>query len=320
MAPPGRGGGGFRGGRGGGAGGRGGARGGSRGGFGGGRGGGRGGGVGGGRGRGGPRGGGRGGARGGRGGAAPKGGNKVVVERHRHEGVFISRGKQDDLVTRSYAPGIAVYGEKRIQTEETTKAEDGSSVVNKIEYRVWNPFRSKIAAGILAGVDNLYIAPGKKVLYLGAASGTSVSHVSDIVGAEGRVYAVEFSIRSGRELLQMSMKRNNINPLVFDARMPVKYRFYIDGMVDVIFCDVAQPNPAQIVYDNARVFLRKGGYVLLSIKASCVDSTRPQEEVYADVVARMRKFNFKPKEQVSLETYERGHALVVFQYNPDYAW
>lgn len=68
----------------------------------------------------------------------------------------------------------------------------------KIEYRIWNPFRSKLAASILAGIDNIHIKPGAKVLYLGAASGTSVSHVSDIVGPEGSVFAVEFSHRSGK--------------------------------------------------------------------------------------------------------------------------
>jgi rRNA 2'-O-methyltransferase fibrillarin len=52
----------------------------------------------------------------------------------------------------------------------------------KIEYRVWNPFRSKLGAAILGGVDQIHIKPGAKVLYLGAASGTTVSHVSDIVG------------------------------------------------------------------------------------------------------------------------------------------
>lgn len=51
-----------------------------------------------------------------------------------------------------------------------------------MEYRVWNPFRSKLAAGILGGLDDIFIGPGKKVLYLGAASGTSVSHVADVVG------------------------------------------------------------------------------------------------------------------------------------------
>jgi rRNA 2'-O-methyltransferase fibrillarin len=92
-------------------------------------------------------------------------------------------------VTRNLVPGDSVYGEKRISIDE----ENG-----KIEYRVWNPFRSKLGAAILGGIENIHITPGSKVLYLGAASGTTVSHVSDIVGPEGRVYAVEFSHRSGR--------------------------------------------------------------------------------------------------------------------------
>ncbi len=134
-------------------------------------------------------------------------------------------------------PGESVYGEKRVSVES------GTTEGEKIEYRVWNPFRSKLAASVLAGVDNVHIKPGSKVghvfvaysrwlvarssqvatapspagaarsmlgckgvtrcwvpsqvLYLGAASGTSVSHVSDIVGPDGSVYAVEFSHRSG---------------------------------------------------------------------------------------------------------------------------
>ncbi|KAL8493651.1 hypothetical protein ACS0TY_024729 [Phlomoides rotata] len=110
-----------------------------------------------------------------------------------------------------------------------------------VEYRVWNPFRSKLAAAILGGVDNVWIKPGAHVLYLGAASGTTVSHVSDIVGPEGVVYAVEFSHRSGRDLVNMAKKRTNIIPIIEDARHPAKYRMLV-VMVDVIFSDVAQPD------------------------------------------------------------------------------
>ncbi|KAM3250559.1 hypothetical protein P3S67_022971 [Capsicum chacoense] len=74
----------------------------------------------------------------------------------------------------------------------------------KVEYRVWNPFRSKVAASVLGGVDANWIKPGTHVLYLGAALGTTVSHVSDIVGPQGVVYAVEFSHRSGRDLVNMA--------------------------------------------------------------------------------------------------------------------
>jgi rRNA 2'-O-methyltransferase fibrillarin len=121
------------------------------------------------RGRGGPargRGGGRGGFR---------GGAKTILEPHRHPGIFIAKAKESMLVTKNLVPGESVYGEKRISIE-------GSEADTKVEYRVWNPFRSKLAAGVLGGLGEIFIAPGKKVLYLGAASGTSVSHVADIVG------------------------------------------------------------------------------------------------------------------------------------------
>lgn len=109
---------------------------------------------------------------------------------------------------------------------------------DKIEYRVWNPYRSKIAAAVIGGVSDIYIKPGSKVLYLGAASGTTVSHVSDIVGPSGTVYAVEFSPRSGRDLVNMSKKRTNVVPIVGDARKPWEYRILV-SMVDVVFADVA---------------------------------------------------------------------------------
>ncbi|CRK32408.1 hypothetical protein BN1708_016102 [Verticillium longisporum] len=89
----------------------------------------------------------------------------------------------------------------------------------------------------------MYFGPGSKVLYLGGASGTSVSHVADIVGPTGFVYAVEFSPRSGRDLIGMASKRTNVVPIVEDARQPLKYRM-IMPMVDCIFADVAQPDQA----------------------------------------------------------------------------
>ncbi|XP_038686700.1 rRNA 2'-O-methyltransferase fibrillarin 1 isoform X1 [Tripterygium wilfordii] len=302
MRPPrGRGGGGFRGGRGDGGGFRGGRS--DGGGFRGGR---SDGGRGRGRGRGGDRGGGRGGGRGrgGRGGGM-RGGSKVVVEPHRHEGVFIAKGKEDALVTKNMIPGEAVYNEKRISVQN----EDGT----KIEYRVWNPFRSKLAAAVLGGVDNIWIKPGAKVLYLGAASGTTVSHVSDIVGPDGVVYAVEFSHRSGRDLVNMAKKRTNVIPIIEDARHPAKYRMLV-GMVDVIFSDVAQPDQARILALNATYFLKNGGHFVISIKANCIDSTVPAEAVFESEVKKLQQEEFKPAEQVTLEPFERDHACVIGGY------
>lgn len=291
--------GGFRGGRSGGRGGFGGGRGG-RGGFRGGR-------------------GGRGGFRGGRGGAGgrggphggARGGSKVVIEPHRHKGVYIARGKEDLLVTKNLVPGESVYGEKRITVEEPAK--DPSTPPTKVEYRVWNPFRSKLAAGIMGGLDDIFMAPGKKVLYLGAASGTTVSHVSDLVGPEGIVYAVEFAHRPGRELIALAKKRPNIIPIIEDARHPQKYRMLV-SMVDCVFADLAQPDQARIVALNSHLFLKDGGGVVIAIKASCIDSTVDAETVFAREVQKMRDERIKPLEQLTLEPYERDHCVVVGKY------
>lgn len=300
--------GGFRGGdRGGFGGSRGGFRGGDRGGFGGrGRGGDRGGF--GGRGRGGDRGG-RGGFRGGRGGVGMKGGQRTIVEPHeRFQGVYILRGKDDALLTKNLVPGESVYNEKRVSV-------DNKDSGDKTEYRVWNPFRSKIASAIVGGIENIYMKPGSKVLYLGAASGTTVSHVADLVGPEGAVYAVEFSKRSGRDLVNMAKKRTNVIPIIEDARHPQKYRMLVP-MVDVIFADVAQPDQARILGLNAAMFVKNRGHFVISIKASCVDSTKAPEVVFASEIENLKGEKFRPVERISLEPYERDHIVVCGMYRP----
>lgn len=263
------------------------------------------------------------------------GGFKVVVEAHRLPGIFVARGGKDDMMlTLNMTPGKSVYNEKRIAADgvrpqrSTAISEPARSPAlppptpnpsqddgEKKEYRQWNPFRSKLGAAVLGGVDNIWIQPGTKVLYLGAASGTTVSHVSDIVGPLGVVYAVEFSHRAGRDLLNMAKTRPNVVPIIEDARHPLKYRMLV-GMVDTIFADVAQPDQARIVAINAHHYLRNGGHFVISIKANCVDSTVPAEVVFAREVNKLKEEQFKPREQLTLEPFERDHAVVVGEYRP----
>eukprot|EP00803_Ostreobium_quekettii_P001719 evm.model.scf_441EXC.12 EVM.evm.TU.scf_441EXC.12 scf_441EXC:55177-57216(+) len=195
-----------------------------------------------------------------------RGGAKVAIESHRHEGIYIARGKEDSLVTKNMVPGESVYNEKRISVE----VGEGENK-EKVEYRVWNPFRSKLAAAILAGLDHIYMKPGCKLLYLGAASGTTVSHCSDLVGPEGNVYAVEFSHRSDQ---------------------------------------------GRIVGLNAQYFLKNEGHFAISIKASCIDSTAQPEAVFAREVKKLQEMELKPKEQITLEPFERDHAMVVGVFRP----
>merc|ERR1719471_1354443 len=201
-------------------------------------------------------------------------------------------------------PGNSVYGEKRMDHEE-----DGV----KKEYRAWNPFRSKLAAAILGGVENIWIKPGSKVLYLGAASGTTVSHVSDIVGPDGMVFAVEFAKRPARQLVRMAQDRGNVCPILADARLPNQYRLMCP-MVDVIFSDVAQPDQTEIVMKNADHFLKESGCVLIAIKASCVDSLAEPEAVFEAEIQKLEKAGWSPLEKITLEPYQRNHTLITAQF------
>lgn len=145
------------------------------------------------------------------------------------------------------------------------------------------------------------------------------------------MYAVEFSPRSGRDLINMAKKRTNVirmfllpggssyssfttTAIVEDARLPNRYRMLITT-VDVIFADVAQPDQARIVVHNAQYFLKDGGHVVISIKASCIDSTVAPSAVFVQEVQTLRESKLKPIAQITLEPYERDHAMVTGQCN-----
>jgi fibrillarin-like pre-rRNA processing protein len=205
------------------------------------------------------------------------------------------------LATRNLVPGRVVYGERLVRFK-------------KVEYRVWDAFRSKLAAAILKGVQVVPIAAGSRVLYLGAASGTTPSHVSDIVGEAGRVYCVEFASRSIRELVNnVAAYRVNMSPFLEDARFPEKYAMFIPGKVDCIYCDIAQPEQAKVLADNADVFLKASGWVMLAVKAQSIDVTKDPAEIYRLEAKVLKKRGFSVKEIVGLEPYDKAHAMIVAQ-------
>ncbi len=127
---------------------------------------------------------------------------------------------------------------------------------------------------------------------------------------------MEYSERSGRDLINMAKKRPNIVPIIEDARKPQNYRFVIPTLVDCIFADVAQPDQARIIVINAQHFLKLGGGFVFSIKANCIDSTAEPAVVFAQQIQELKKCNFKVKEQVTLEPFERDHAVVTGIYKP----
>ncbi|MCF3653467.1 MAG: fibrillarin-like rRNA/tRNA 2'-O-methyltransferase [Aigarchaeota archaeon] len=225
-----------------------------------------------------------------------------LTPHERFEGVYWIRDEGEKvLATKNLVPGVQVYGEKlyRVRGEE---------------YRSWIPYRSKLAAAIIKGMDNMFIKPGSRVLYLGTATGTTSSHVSDIIGERGVLYGVEFAARVMIQFKRnVSDRRMNVVPIFGDARKPETYAPIV-GEVDVIYCDVAQPEQAKLFSDNARLMLKSGGHGYLAVKARSIDSVQEPEIIYRREVEILEKNGFKPIEVISLEPYERDHVMVVLEY------
>jgi fibrillarin-like pre-rRNA processing protein len=204
------------------------------------------------------------------------------------------------IATKNLTPGLAVYGEDLVQIDDN-------------EYRLWDPTRSKLAAAIIKGLKKVPIQPTTRVLYLGAASGTTPSHISDIIGKQGLVFCVEFSPRSTRDLVLLSEKRENMIPILADARNPRNYNYLVDK-VDVVYCDIAQPDQAKIVADNAKVYLQKGGYLLLAIKARSISPNKAPSIIYRQQMDILEDEGFTTIEAIDLHPLEKDHAMILSQW------
>jgi fibrillarin-like pre-rRNA processing protein len=204
---------------------------------------------------------------------------------------------QSRLATLNLAPGVSVYGEKLV-------------VVEGKEYRIWDPFRSKLAAAILKGLKDIGLREGHSVLYLGASTGTTLSHVSDIVGERGVVFGVEFSARVARELIERVVKhRRNVVPIVADARHPRLYPS-IYGKVDLVYCDIAQPDQTEIAVENCRIYLKSGGKLLLVVKCRSIDVAMEPTLVVKQEASKLKESGFKINQVVELEPFDKDHALI----------
>ena len=199
------------------------------------------------------------------------------------------------LLTRNFAPGKRVYNEDLV-------------LRGGVEYRTWDPFRSKLAAAILKGLPDGLIGDGFRVLYLGASTGTTISHVSDLVGSTGIVVGVEFAPRVAREFVEhVARERGNVIPFVTDARDPSKYHV---TQVDVVYCDIAQPDQTEIAIANCTLLLKKKGTLLLVIKARSIDVLKEPARVYEEEKQKLVRAGFKVLEIVELSPFDRDHALV----------
>ena len=207
--------------------------------------------------------------------------------------------KDGNIATKNLNPGVSVYGEELIQEDE--------------EYRIWNPRRSKLSAALLNGLKNLELEESSKVLYLGASTGTTVSHISDIA-IDGRIYAVEFSPTTAKKLVQLSRQRLNIAPILGDATKPKGYLNIVEK-TDLVYCDVAQPTQTELFMKNMDLFLKDDGMGLLMIKARSIDVVQKPKKVFKEQEKKLKEKGFQIVEKVKLEPYEKDHIAFLVEKN-----
>ena len=201
---------------------------------------------------------------------------------------------KNQFFTKNPVKGYKVYNEKILRK-------------NDIEYRSWNPYRSKLSAALQNNIE-FKIKPDSTVLYLGAATGTTVSHISDIL-EKGIIYAVENAPVSMKKLLKVCKKRENIIPISEDAFHPDRYNMIVPS-VDLVYQDISQRNQAEIFVDNVKRYLKKDGSGLIMVKARSVDVSLKPKKVYDNVCRKLEKNNIKVKEIVDLSPFEKDHAAI----------
>lgn len=210
--------------------------------------------------------------------------------------VYESQGRRRQLYTVNLVPGSNVYGERLVKD-------------NGVEYREWDASKSKLAAAILKGSPNIGIRKNDVVLYLGAASGTTVSHVSDIVGDNGFIFAVDLAPRVMRDLIFLCYKRNNIAPILADANKTDLIKERVSA-VDVVYQDVAQKSQVEIFLKNVDLFLKSGGYALLALKARSIDVTKQPKQIFKDIKEILEK-ELTIIDYRELEPFQKDHCMFI---------
>jgi fibrillarin-like pre-rRNA processing protein len=171
---------------------------------------------------------------------------------------------------------------------------------------------SKLSAMFLEKINLDIFTDNLNSLYLGASSGTTISHLSDLT-SKGVIYAVEFSERSIRQLIQNTKDRNNVIPILGDANYPETYAKVIHSSINLVYQDVAQPNQAEIAVSNCDYFLKKEGFLILAIKSQSIDSVQKSKIVYEKERKIIEEAGYHLLENINIHKYAANHLVLVAQ-------
>lgn len=211
------------------------------------------------------------------------------------DGIY-TEGK--NIYTKNLIQGKKVYGERLIRE-------------GNLEYREWDAYRSKYGAAIKNGLSKSIFFEGCTAIYLGSAEGTTVSHVSDIVGEKGAVFCIDVSEIAMNKLTKLAESRENLYPILNDAQKTDNYKEYFENKADCMFQDISQRNQADIFTRNAQ-FLKKGGLAALALKTKSISQSEAKEDILESEIKVLQK-EFEIIQTISIEPYEKHHYMILMR-------
>lgn len=218
--------------------------------------------------------------------------------------------KKDNLINNLYIINKDKDKEYATLNIYEDESNDNSIINNNISYRICDPHNSNFCAGIENGIRNIHMEQGSKVLYLGAfRDPNSIFHISNIVGENGTVYGVEIDNKKGEIVKDISKKRNNIRPIINDARHASFYKNLIPDLVDCIYSDLAEPDDRNILVINAKNHLKEGGGFVFCFKFD-------NENEKLKIIQFLKDSNFSCKELVTLEPFSDHFTMITGIYKP----
>lgn len=202
------------------------------------------------------------------------------------------------IFTKSILKGQVHFDERIIKQKGT-------------EFREFDPRRSKLAAMIMKRCTNAGIRENDVILYLGISHGYTASFISDIIGKDGLIFGIDPAPRVMRDLVFLSEKRKNIIPILADANHPEQYTDKVSG-VDIVYQDISQKNQAEIFIRNCKLFLKKGGYGLLAVKARSIDVKKRPKDIFVNIRKELDK-TFTVIDYRILEPFEKDHCMIIIK-------
>ena len=184
--------------------------------------------------------------------------------------------------------------------------------INGKQYNVWNPYTSKLAAAIVNGMEIFPILEKTKVLYLNTTIEKTLSHISDIIGMNGKIFVVRDMVENSKNFLE-KVRNNRVNIFSITRENGVPARFSSTEMVNVVYVDITQHNETEVAIQNCKNYLRNGGFLMLVVPTKKIDFINNPSKQNLEEMQKLQS-SFEIIQQVNLTDFFKEHSMIIAKY------